>query len=58
VITPGVNVTSSSFVLLTPMSNIGARSLYATIDAANDRITAHLSSTRTAGTKVGWLLLR
>jgi hypothetical protein len=58
VITPGVNVTSSSFVLLTPMSNIGARSVYATVDATNDRITVHLSSSRTSSTRVGWLLLR
>jgi hypothetical protein len=56
-VTPGVNVTSSSFVLLTPMSNIGTRGLWVTTDAANDQFKIHISSSRSASTKVGWLLL-
>jgi hypothetical protein len=54
---PGVNVTASSFVLLTPKANIGARSLWFTTDAVHNKIAIHLSSTRTVSTRVAWLLL-
>ena len=57
-VTPGVDVTTSSFVLLTPMANIGARSLWFSLDTTNNRITLRISSTRTVATKVGWLLMR
>jgi hypothetical protein len=53
-----VNVTSSSFVLLTAMNNIGSRSLWFTLDTPNNKITIHMSSSRGSNTKVGWLLLR
>jgi hypothetical protein len=57
VITPGVNVTSSSFVLLTPKTNIGSRALWFTTDPAGNKFTIHMSSSRSSGTKVAWLLL-
>jgi hypothetical protein len=56
-ITPGVNVTSGSFVLLTPKANIGTRALWFTTDAPNNRFTIRMSSARSSGTKVAWLLL-
>jgi hypothetical protein len=56
-ITPGVNVTSGSFVLLTAKADIGARRLWFTTDASGNKITIHMSSSRSSGTKVAWLLL-
>jgi hypothetical protein len=57
VITPGVNVTSGSFVLLTPKTNIGSRALWFTTDASGNKFTIHISSSRSTATKVAWLLL-
>jgi hypothetical protein len=57
VITPGVNVTSSSFVLLTASANIGTRALWFTTDASGNKFTIHMSSSRSSSTKVAWLLL-
>lgn len=56
-VTPGVNVASTSFVLLTPRTNMGGASLWFTIDAANDRFTIHTNVSRNSGVKVAWLLL-
>ncbi len=53
----GVDVNVGSFVLLTPMANIGTRALWFTKNTALDTITIHLSSSRTSATKVSWLLL-
>jgi len=58
VVTPGVDVTVDSFVLLTAMANIGTRSLFVTTDATNNRFTIAISSSRTSSTPIGWLLLR
>lgn len=57
-ITPGVDITGDSFVLLTPKANIGSRSLYFTTDATNNRFTIRLSSSRPSSTAVAWLLMR
>jgi hypothetical protein len=57
-VTPGVDVTADSFVLLTAKANIGSRSLYFSTDAANNKFTIRLSSTRSSSTVVAWLLLR
>jgi hypothetical protein len=56
-ITPGVNVTASSFVLLTPKANIGGRAMWFTTDASGNKFTIRMSSSRSSGTKVAWLLL-
>jgi hypothetical protein len=53
----GVDVSIDSFVLLTPMANIGTRALWFTKNISLDTITIHLSSSRTSATKVSWLLL-
>ena len=57
VVTPGVEVTADSFVLLTPKANIGSRALWFTTDATNNKFTIRMSSARSSGTKVAWLLL-
>jgi hypothetical protein len=57
IITPGVNVNTGSFVLLTPKANIGSRALWFTIDATNDRFTIRIGSARSSSTRVAWLLL-
>lgn len=56
-VSPGVDITSTSFVLLTPRANIGSRGLWFTVDATNNRITIRLSSSRSSSTPVAWLLL-
>jgi hypothetical protein len=57
VITPGVNVTASSFVLLTPKVKLSGRDLWFTTDASGNKFTIHMSSSRSSGTKVACLLL-
>jgi hypothetical protein len=57
VVSPGVNVIDSSFVLLTPMANIGSRALWFTKNVSADTITIRLSSSRDSSTKIAWLLL-
>jgi hypothetical protein len=54
---PSVNVTSSSFVLLTPKTNIGSRALWFTTSAADNYFTIRMSSPRSSTTRVAWLLL-
>lgn len=56
-VSPGVNVTSGSFVLLTPKAKLGGRDLWYTTNATANTFTIRLSSGRSAGTKVAWLLL-
>jgi hypothetical protein len=53
----GVDVSIDSFVLLTPMANLGTRALWFTKNITLDTITIHLSSSRSSATKVSWLLL-
>jgi hypothetical protein len=56
-VSPGVNVTSSSFVLLTPKVKLGGRDLWFTTNATANTLTIHMSSSRSSTTKVAWLLL-
>jgi hypothetical protein len=56
-ITPGVDVTSGSFVLLTPKANLGARALWFTTNATANTFTIRMSSSRASSAKVAWLLL-
>jgi hypothetical protein len=56
-VTPGTDVTSESFLLLTAKTNIGTRSLYFTTDTTNNRFTIRMSSSRTSSTAIAWLLL-
>lgn len=56
-VSPGVNVTSASFVLLTPKTNIGSRGLWFTTNASADTFRIRISSSRGSATKVAWLLM-
>lgn len=56
-VSPGVNVTSASFVLLTPRANIGSRALWFTTNATANTFTIRMSASRSSSTKVAWLLL-
>jgi hypothetical protein len=56
-VSPGVNVNSSSFVLLTPKVNIGTRSLWFTTNASADTFRIRMSASRTTRTPVAWLLV-
>jgi hypothetical protein len=57
VVTPGLDVTTTSFVLLTPRADIGTRRLWYTTDATANTITIRVSSAVTTSLAVGWLLL-
>ena len=54
---PGVDLTDSSFVLLTPRVNLGGRDLWYTIDTAANIVRFRISSSRRTNTRIGWLLL-
>jgi hypothetical protein len=56
-VNPGVNVTSGSFVLLTPKANIGSRALWFTINPTANTFRIRMSSPRSSTTRVAWLLL-
>ena len=56
-VSPGVNITSSSFVLLTPKANLGTRGLWFTTDASRNTFNIRIGSSRSSSTKVAWLLL-
>jgi hypothetical protein len=55
-LTPGLDVTTSSFVLLTPKADLGTRRLWYTTDATNNRFTIRVSSAATVDHQIGWLL--
>ncbi len=56
-VNPGVNVTNGSFVLLTPKVDVGSRALWFTTNPSGDTFRIRMSSARSSGTKVAWLLL-
>src|SRR4029453_8307575 len=56
-ISPGVNVTLGSFVLLTPKANLGSRALWFTTNATANTFRINKSSTRSRGTRIAWLLV-
>lgn len=59
VVTPGLSVLASSFVLLTPKANIGSRALWFSTDTTNNRFTIKISSpySTSAGLQIAWLLV-
>ncbi len=56
-VSPGVDVTSSAFVLLTPRTNIAGRALWFSTSATANTITIRMSTKRSSSTSVAWLLL-
>jgi hypothetical protein len=57
VVSPGVDVMSGAFVLVTPQGNPGARFLWATIDAAGNTLTIRTNVSAGTNLKAAWLLL-
>jgi hypothetical protein len=57
VVSPGVNVVTATFALLTPKTNIGTRSLWFTTNTTANTLTIHMSASRSSGTFVAWLLV-
>lgn len=56
-VTPGLNLGSGTFVLLSPRGNLGGRDLWHSVDAAADTFTIHTSSNVAADLVVGWLVV-
>jgi hypothetical protein len=56
-VTPGLDVTSTSFVLLTPRADLATRRLWYTTNTTSNTFTIRVSSAVSAGLEVGWLLL-
>ena len=56
-LTPGFDVTPSSFVLLTPKADLGTRRLWYTTNTTSNTFTIKLSSAASATVQIGWLLL-
>ena len=56
-ITPGTDVTTDSFVLLTPMVDLGGRRLWFTKDTTANTVTIRISSSSTSSLSIAWLLL-
>jgi hypothetical protein len=56
-VNPGVDINTSTFVLLTPKANLGSRGLWFTRQPAANTFRIHISARRDAPTKVAWLAL-
>jgi hypothetical protein len=52
-----VPVSKSTFVLLTPQTNLGGRSFWYTKDTDAQTLTVHITSEREKGTKLAYLIL-
>ena len=56
-VAPPVDLTESSFVLLTPRANLNGRDLWFSVDTTADALTIRISSSRANETRISWLLL-
>ena len=56
-VTPGTDVVSATFVILTAQADPGTRRLWATTDPVANTITIHVSSAVAANLKVAWLAI-
>jgi hypothetical protein len=56
-VSPGVDINERTFVLLTPMANIGSRALWFSKNANANTFTIRMSPSRGRSTKVAWLAL-
>jgi hypothetical protein len=57
VVTPGITVGASAFVLLTPRTDLEGRSYWYTTDPANSSFTIHIGSARALASPFVWLLV-
>jgi hypothetical protein len=56
-VTPGVAITPTAFVLLTPKVNLGGRDLWFTTNVTTDKLTIRISSARSTTTPIAWMLV-
>ncbi|HEY2887981.1 MAG TPA: hypothetical protein VGJ17_05165 [Candidatus Limnocylindrales bacterium] len=56
-VTATIDITTSTFVLLTPMGNLAGSSMWVTLDATNNQFTIHLGAAPATSKKVGWLIV-
>ena len=56
-VSPGVDINARTFVLLTPMADIGSRALWFTKNTSANTFTIRMGSPRGSSTKVAWLAL-
>lgn len=56
-VTPGVAITPTAFVLLTPKVNLGGRDLWFTTNVTTDKLTIRISSARSTSTPIAWMLV-
>lgn len=56
-VSPGVDINDRTFVLLTPMTNIGSRALWFTKSTSANTFVIRMSSPRSGTTKIAWLAL-
>jgi hypothetical protein len=57
VVSPGVDLASATFVLLTPRANLGTRALWYSLDTVANTFTIHVSSNLGGAAAVGWLVI-
>ena len=57
IIYPGTDITSSSYVLLTPQRDPGTRRFWAVLSATSNSVTIKTNDTRTYSIRIAWLLV-
>lgn len=57
IISTGTDITTSSYVLLSPQADPGSRRIWAKLDATNNTVTIRTNAASTAALKVAWLLV-
>ena len=56
-VSPGIDLTTLSFVLLTPRRSLAGRDLWYTVNATANTFTIRVGSAVSAATAIGWLVL-
>lgn len=57
VVTPGIDITSSNYVLLTPQRDPGSRRIWAVLNTTTNTITIRTNATSSSSLRVAWLIL-
>jgi hypothetical protein len=56
-VSPGIDIVTGTYILLTPQADPGTRRIWATMDTTANSITIHVSSAVAGSLKVAWLAL-
>jgi hypothetical protein len=56
-VVPGVDLSSTTFVLLTPRANLGTRALWYSVDTTANSFTIRVSSNVAGSAAIGWLVV-